>query len=155
MLPSPALRAACLLWRARRTAVDGISTSAMWYSSGEKNKPSSRLRRAPSTSRRGVYQPRLMQTVSKRTRGNEGRRRVPKLASGCSVFTRSRHSWLKNMYADSARFGALGSFFFLELFESLSAVLRVCRTRKRSKAVSGRRAGEKTRKGDEQRATWT
>ena len=56
----------------------------------------------------------------------------PKLASGFSALTRSRQSWLKNMYADSARFGALGSFLLFVPeervdFSGLSAAaLRVC-----------------------------
>ncbi len=50
----------------------------------------------------------------------------PKPASGFSPLTRSLQSWLKNMYAESARLGALGSFFALPLgvFSALSAALR-------------------------------
>ena len=38
----------------------------------------------------------------------------------------SRQSWLKNMYADRARLGALGSFFPLAFgaFSAFSAALR-------------------------------
>ena len=52
----------------------------------------------------------------------------PKPASGFSVLIRSRQSWLKNMYADRARFGALGSFLDLArgAFSAFSAALR-CR----------------------------
>lgn len=53
---------------------------------------------------------------------------IPKPAPGFSVLIRSRQSWLKNMYALSARLGALGSFFFDALvdFSLFSAALR-CR----------------------------
>lgn len=40
---------------------------------------------------------------------------IPKPASGFSDLTRSRQSWLKNMYALSGRFGAAGSFLDLVL----------------------------------------
>ncbi len=55
----------------------------------------------------------------------------PKLASGFSALILSRQSWLKNMYAESARLGALGSFLRappLGVFSDLSAALRVCET---------------------------
>lgn len=38
------------------------------------------------------------------------RKVLPNPASGFSALTRSRQSWLKNIYADNARLGALGSF---------------------------------------------
>lgn len=38
---------------------------------------------------------------------------IPKPASGFSVLILSLQSWLKNMYADRARLGALGSFLAL------------------------------------------
>ena len=57
---------------------------------------------------------------------------VPKLASGFSVLILSRQSWLKNIYADMARLGALGSFVFLPprgVFSLLLAALRDYRSR--------------------------
>ena len=45
----------------------------------------------------------------------------PNPASGFSALILSRQSWLKNMYAESARFGAFGSFLPLAGREVLSA----------------------------------
>ena len=53
----------------------------------------------------------------------------PKLASGFSCLILSRQSWLKNMYAERARLGALGSFLRAPprvVFSGFSAALRVC-----------------------------
>jgi hypothetical protein len=53
---------------------------------------------------------------------------VPKLASGFSALILSRQSWLKNMYAESARLGAFGSFLRAPprgVFSVFSEALRV------------------------------
>ena len=51
---------------------------------------------------------------------------LPKPASGFSALILSRQSWLKNMYAESARLGLLGSFFPLRdvALSAFSAALR-------------------------------
>jgi hypothetical protein len=55
---------------------------------------------------------------------------IPKPASGFSALILSRQSWLKNMYAESGRFGAFGSFLrparWGFAFSDFSAALRVC-----------------------------
>lgn len=51
----------------------------------------------------------------------------PNPASGFSVLILSRQSWLKNIYADIARLGALGSFFAFPprvAFSAFTAALR-------------------------------
>jgi hypothetical protein len=56
----------------------------------------------------------------------------PKLASGFSALILSRQSWLKNMYAERARLGALGSFLRAPprgAFSVFSTALRVCEKR--------------------------
>jgi hypothetical protein len=53
---------------------------------------------------------------------------IPKLASGFSALILSRQSWLKNMYAESARLGAFGSFLRAPprgAFSAFSLALRV------------------------------
>ncbi len=67
---------------------------------------------------------------SAHVRGLLKKKDIPKLASGFSALILSRQSWLKNMYAESARLGALGSFLRappLGVFSDFSAALRVWR----------------------------
>ena len=130
---SPSLRAPCLLRPGRCTA-------------------SSPRRRALSILRRAACRSRLCTRVRIRDRFHDrngsGRFDSPKLASGFSALTRSLQSWLKNMYADSARFGAFGSLPFLPFgaFSTFSAALRCKRTRHVSHDSLTVRKGRKKRK---------
>jgi len=87
-----------------------------------------RRHRAPSTWHRAVCRLRLWtvkyEMIYRRYAS------LPKPASGFSTLILSRQSWLKNMYAERARLGALGSFLPLrEGFSAFSAALRDAYTR--------------------------
>lgn len=93
------------------------------------SKASSPHRSFPSISRREVCQFHLCNGRNL-ARKRQQPEYSPNPASGFSVLILSRQSWLKNMYADRARFGASGFFFELVpllrvgAFSPFSAALR-------------------------------
>ena len=89
----------------------------------------------PSISRQEVCQLRLCRTCLSKQKERKEADHSPNPASGFSVLILSRQSWLKNMYAERARFGALGSFFVplpllrVVAFSAFSAALRLSTVR--------------------------
>jgi hypothetical protein len=75
----------------------------------------SQPRLTPSTWHRGAFQFHLQRRKLSKTCKYRSNRHIPKPAPGFSALTRSRQSWLKNMYAERGRLGA---------FLSLALVLR-------------------------------